>query len=153
MLSQSMAATINGIDYVANKTLLSGTIGWKNNLLLNAGFFPGSGVVNSAAVRGRIEYGPRVPTVQFTARLLKTSNEYANLIAQNNNPVTITFTFDATHFITFTFTNAVINAVDRGETDGIVDVVVTILPTYADTLAHFLTVTAKCGIDGIADFA
>ncbi len=76
------------------------------------------------------------------------------MISQAVNSATITFTFDGTHHITFAFTNAIVNAVDRGETDGIVDVVVTILPIYVDTLANFLTVTAVCaGLDGIGDFA
>jgi len=43
MLAQSMSLTINGVDYVSNKRILSGSIAWKNNLMLQAGFYPGSG--------------------------------------------------------------------------------------------------------------
>ncbi len=149
MLSQSMAVTINGHDYVGDKTILSGTMGWKNNLNLNAGYFPGAGVVNSAAVRGRMEIGARVPTFQFTARLLRTSPEYAALIAQTTGTAVITFTFDGTHTVTFTWQKMSYQMVERTEADGIVAVTVTGAPQF-DATNGILTVTAQCGIVGIA---
>lgn len=149
MLSSSCAVTINGTDYVSAKTVLSGSLGWKNNLLLNAGYFPGSGLVDNAAVRGRIEIGNRVPTFTFTARLLNNSPEYAALIAQTTGTAVLTFTFDATHFVTFTWQSVSYEMVERTEADGIVAVTVTVAPKF-DPSNGILTVTGKCGIADIA---
>src|SRR5512133_2655479 len=41
--SASLALTINGVNYVSNKNIVSLETGWKNNLLADAGFYPGSG--------------------------------------------------------------------------------------------------------------
>ncbi len=149
MLSAGMALTINGVDFVSAKTILSGTIGWKNNLMLNTGFFPGSGLQNGAAVRGRLEIGPRVPSLTFTARLLATSTEYAQLIAQTTGTAVLTISFDSTHTVTFTFQSVSFETVDNGEQDGIVSVTVICAPKY-DPTNGVLTISAKCGIVGIA---
>ena len=153
MVSQSAAININGHDYVSDKTILSGTLGWNNNLLLNAGYYPGSGVVSTAAgnaaVRGRIEIGKRVPTFTFVARLLNNSPEYAALQAQTSGTAIITFTFDSTHTITFTWEKVTYRAVTRGEADGIVTVQVTVAPQY-DSVNGVLSISAQCGISDIA---
>lgn len=149
MLSSSAAITINGVDYVAAKTILNGTMSWKNNLLANAGYFPGSGIVNSAAVRGRIEIGKRVPTLTFQARLLNSSAEFTKLIAQTTNTATLTFTYDATHTVTFTWQSVSFEMVDRGEADGIVTVNVTCAPKEHVTNG-VLTVSAQCGLSNLA---
>jgi len=149
MLSSSAAISINGTDYVSAKTILSGTLGWNNNLLLNPGFFPGSGLVNNAAVRGRLEIGNRVPSFVFTARLLNNSPEYAALIAQTTGTATLTFTYDATHFVTFTWEKISFEMVERTEADGIVAVTVTVAPQF-DATNGVLTITGKCGIADIA---
>jgi hypothetical protein len=151
MLSSSAAITINGTDYVSAKTVLNGTLGWKNNLLLNAGYFPqgSAGLVGSAAVRGRIEIGNRVPTFTFTVRLLNNSPEFAALIAQTTGTAVLTFTFDSTHTVTFTWQKVSYQMVKRTEADGIVAVTVTVAPQF-DATNGILTVTGKCGIADIA---
>lgn len=154
-LSASMAMTINGVDYIAAKTMLSGSIGWKNNLLTGPGFYPGSGLQDGAAVRGRLEMGARACTFTFTARLLKSSTEYQLLI---NPPTTgatavITTSFDATHTVTFTFPNIQYEMVVNGEQDGIVSVTVTVAPKYDPVAFGPLNITAQCGITGIAGLA
>jgi hypothetical protein len=149
MLSASMTMTINGTDYISTKTMLSGQIAWKNNLLVGPGFFPGSGVQNGAAVRGRLEYGARASTLTFTARLLKNSDEYQKLQNATTGPATITATFDATHTITFNYPSVQYETVVNGETDGIVNVTVT-CATKSDGTSDPVSITAKCGITGIA---
>jgi hypothetical protein len=149
MLSASMTLTINGTDYIAAKTMLSGQIAWKNNLLVGPGFYPGSGVQNGAAVRGRIEIGARASTLTFTARLLKNSDEYAKLIAATTGTAVITATFDATHTITFDYPSVQYETVVNGEQDGIVSVTVTVA-TKSDPTNGVITITAQCGITGIA---
>lgn len=146
--SASMTLTINGTDYVAGKTILSLVLGWKNNLLLNAGYFPGSGTQNGAAVRGRQEYGVRVPTFTFVARLLHTSPEYAALIAQTTGTATCTLTYDGTHNMTWTWEQISYKVVKRGQVDGIATVEVTVEPQFNATNG-ILTVTAMAGLAGI----
>ena len=98
-----MTLSVNGVDYVATKRILSGSVGWKNNLLLNAGFFPGSGLQNGLQVRGRMEVGARVPSFQFTARLLAGSPEYNTLVNQTTGTATLSVQHDANNSVTFTF--------------------------------------------------
>jgi hypothetical protein len=43
MPAASLAITINGVDYVTNKNIVSLETGWKNNLSLDGGFYPGCG--------------------------------------------------------------------------------------------------------------
>jgi hypothetical protein len=149
-LSGSMTMTINGIDYIAAKTMLSGTIGWKNNLLVGPGFYPGSGLQDGAAIRGRLEIGARACTFTFTARLLKTSTEYQLLIGATTGTAIVTTTFDATHTVTFNFPSIQFETVVNGEQDGIVSVTVTVAPKYDPVAFGPLNITAQCGITGIA---
>jgi hypothetical protein len=153
MLTGSMQLTINGINYVTAKTILSGQIAWKNNLLVGAGFYPGSGMQNGAAIRGRLEIGVRAVTFTFTARLLKTSQEYAMLInppVSPTNTATVTVSFDATHTMTFTFPCIQYESVVNGEQDGIVNVTVSVAPKNDPTLLVPMSITSQCGITGIA---
>jgi hypothetical protein len=62
--SASLTLSINGTNYVSNKNIVSLEASWKNNLRLDAGFFPGSGFqtpadASSGAIRGRLEVGRR----------------------------------------------------------------------------------------------
>ncbi|MBI4875421.1 MAG: hypothetical protein HY822_12375 [Acidobacteria bacterium] len=41
--SASLALSINGVDYVTAKNVVSLETGWKNNIRLDTGFYPGSG--------------------------------------------------------------------------------------------------------------
>ncbi|HEY4359402.1 MAG TPA: hypothetical protein VGN17_00435 [Bryobacteraceae bacterium] len=150
MPGASAALTVNGTDYVAAKTLLNATIGWKNNLLLNAGFFPGSGTQNGAAVRGRMEIGVRQPTFEFTVRLLSTSTEFASLVGLTSGTAVLTVTFDATHTTTFTFGEVTFESVTNTVVDGIAAVRVVCAVQDSDGTGNPLIVTSKCGITGIA---
>lgn len=149
MLTGSMQLTINGTDYITTRTMLSGQIAWKNNLLVGPGFYPGSGMQNGAAIRGRLEIGPRASTFTFTARLLKNSDEYQKLIAATTGTAVVTVSFDATHTMTFTYHSVQYEAVVNGEQDGIVSVTVTVA-TKDDPTLGVLTITSQCGIIGIA---
>lgn len=152
MLTGSMQLTINGTDYVTAKTMLSGQIGWKNNLLTAQGFYPGSGLQDGAAIRGRLEFGVRASTFTFTARLLKNSVEYAKLVGQSTGTAVVTVSFDATHTMTFTYHSVQYESVVNAEQDGIVDVTVTVA-TKDDPTLGVVTITSQCGIAGIAQAA
>ncbi len=151
MLAASMSLTVNGVDYVGTKRILSGSIGWKNNLLLNAGFFPGSGEQNGLQVRGRMEIGARVPTFQFTARLLSTSTEYATLVAQTAGTATLSVQHDSGNIVTFTFPQLAFQMAENAEADGIVAVTVTGAPQFNTTQNTVLSVVTKCGLPSIAN--
>jgi hypothetical protein len=150
MLAASMSLSVNGVDYVASKRILSGTIGWKNNLLLNAGFYPGSGLQNGLQVRGRMEIGARVPTFQFTARLLSGSTEYSTLVAQTTGTATLSVQHDANNSVSFSFPQMAFQVVENAEADGIVAVTVTGAPQYNTTQNTVISVTTKCGLATIA---
>ena len=150
MLAGSMALTVNGVDYVGAKRILSGSIGWKNNLMLNAGFFPGSGMQNGLQVRGRLEIGARVPTFQFTTRLLAGASEYSSLVSQTTGTAVLSVTHDSGNMVTFTFPQMAFQVVENTEADGIVAVTVTGAPQYNTTANTVLSIVTKCGIGAIA---
>jgi hypothetical protein len=150
MLAAGMTLSVNGVDYVATKRILSGSVGWKNNLLLNAGFFPGSGLQNGLQVRGRMEVGARVPSFQFTARLLAGSPEYNTLVNQTTGTATLSVQHDANNLVTFTFPQMAFQVAENAEADGIVAVTVTGAPQYSNSQNTVMSVTTLCGIAGIA---
>ena len=150
MLAASMSLSVNGVDYVATKRILSGSVGWKNNLLLNAGFFPGSGLQNGLQVRGRMEIGARVPSFQFTARLLAGSPEYNTLVNQTTGTAALSVQHDANNSVTFTFPQMAFQVAENAEADGIVAVTVTGAPQYSNSQNTVLSVTTLCGVAGIA---
>ena len=151
MLAASMSLTVNGVDYVGTKRILSGTIGWKNNLLLNAGFYPGSGLQNGLQVRGRMEIGARVPTFQFTARLLSGSTEYTTLVNQTTGTATLSVQHDANNSVSFTFPQMAFQVVENAEADGIVACTVTGAPQFNTAQNTVISVVTKCGIGSIAN--
>jgi hypothetical protein len=150
MLAASMSLSVNGVDYVATRRILSGSVGWKNNLLLNAGFYPGSGLQNGLQVRGRMEIGARVPSFQFTARLLAGSPEYNTLVNQTTGTATLSVQHDANHSVTFNFPQMAFQVAENAEADGIVAVTVTGAPQYSNTQNTVMSVTTLCGVAGIA---
>lgn len=151
--SASLTLSINGVDYVTNKNIVSLTSSWKNNLRLNAGFFPGSGfqssgVATSGAVRGRLEFGNRQGDLKFVVRLDSTSLEYAKLKAQTTGTAVITLTFDASNSLQLTWQKMAFQAVTIGETDQIATVAVDGLPMF-DATNGYLTAVAKTAVGGI----
>lgn len=153
MLSSSAAVTINGIDYVAgspgSKTFLSATMSWKNSLLGGLGFHPGSGIVSGAAVRDRLFIGKRTLALDCTAFLQVDSTEFTKLVAQTTGTAVLTLTFDATHFVTWSFPSVSFRSVTRGQEEGIAVVHFSAAaqfdPTVVSSLANGpLVITAKC---------
>ncbi len=149
LLAQSMSLSINGVDYVSTKRILSGSISWKNNFLLGAGFYPGSGLENGYAIRGRLEIGARNPAMQFTARLINGSDEYTKLLAQTTGTAVLSVNFDANNSAQWTWQQISYQVAENTEADGIVAVTVTIAPQYHATNG-ILTFVGKCGVTGIA---
>ncbi len=152
--SASLACTINGVDYVTNKNIVSLEATWKNNLKLDAGFYPGSGFQTSGdattgAVRGRLEVGDREAGLTFTARFVHDSDELAKLLAQTEGTAVISLTYDVNNNLTLTYHRVVFSVAELGEIDGIVTVQVTVQPLWHSTNG-LLTAVAKCNTEGIA---
>src|SRR5271165_1944015 len=150
ILAASMSLTVNGVDYVATKRILSGTIGWKNNLMLNAGFYPGSGLQNGLQVRGRMEIGARAPSFQFTTRLLSGSPEYNTLVNQTTGTATLSVQHDSNNSVTFTYPQMAFQVAENAEADGIVAVTFTGAPQYSNSQNTVLSVGTLCSVAGIA---
>ena len=146
----SAAIEINGVDYVTSKNFVSLEAGWRNNILLDDGFYPGSGTNEGAAIRGRMEVGNREASLRFTARFDETSLEYTKLKAQTEGTAVITLTYDTNHSMTMTYQRVQFGAVERGGQNGIVTVDVTCVPLYHSTNGIFSSVIGTT-LDGIAE--
>jgi len=151
--SASLALTINGVNYVTNKNVVSLEASWKNNVRLDAGFFPGSGFqtpgdATSGAIRGRLEFGNRQGTLRFTARFENGSTELTKLRNQTTGTAVISLTYDTNNSLEITWQKVSFATAEVGETDGIVTVAVECLPMY-DTTNGIVQAVAKCNVDNI----
>lgn len=96
----SLTLSINGVDYVTNKNIVSLEAGWKNNLRVGSGFYPGSGFQtagdgSTGAIRGRLEFGNRQGNLRFVARFMIGSDEYTKLKAQTSGTAVIALSYGA----------------------------------------------------------
>jgi hypothetical protein len=151
--SASLALTINGVDYVTSKNIVSLETSWKNNIQADAGFFPGSGFQTpgdaaSGAIRGRLEFGNRQGMLKFVARFDNASTELIKLKNQTTGTAVIALTFDANNSLTITWQKVAFATAEVGETNGIVTVAVDCTPLY-DTTNGIISAVAKCTVDGI----
>ncbi|MCC6366849.1 MAG: hypothetical protein IT165_25285 [Bryobacterales bacterium] len=149
----SLALTINGVNYVSSKNIVSLETGWKNNIRMDAGFFPGSGFQSagdgsSGAIRGRLEFGNRQGNLKFVARFDNSSTEYTKLKNQTTGTAVITVTFDANNSLEITWQKMAFSVVDLGETDQILTVSVDCTPLY-DATNGVISAVAKCNVDQI----
>jgi hypothetical protein len=151
--SASLALSINGVNYVSSKNIVSLETSWKNNILLDAGFFPGSGFqtagdATSGAIRGRLEFGKRQGTLKFVARFENGSTELTKLKSQTTGTAVISLAYDVNNSLELTWQKVSFSTVEVGETDGIVTVAVECLPMY-DATNGIVSAVAKCGVDSI----
>jgi hypothetical protein len=151
--SASLTLSVNGVDYVTNKNIVSLETGWKNNLRMDAGFYPGSGFQTpgdgaSGAIRGRLEFGNRQGNLRFVARFQNGSAEYQKLKAQTTGTAVISLQHDANNSLQITWQQVAFSTVEVGETEGHVTVAVECLPMYHPTNGVVSAVT-KCNTDTI----
>ena len=151
--SASLTLTINGVDYVTAKNLVSLETGWKNNLRVNDGFYPGSGFqstgdATTGAIRGRLEFGNRQGSLKFVARFDSSSSEYTKLKAQTTGTAVIHLQYDANNSLDLTWQRIAFSMVEIGETDQFATVAVDCVPQY-DATNGIITAVAKSGVDGI----
>lgn len=151
--SAASVVTLNGINYLSTKDIISINWGWKNNIMLDAGFYPGSGFqtendANSGQIRGRLEVGSRAPTFTFVARLRAGSAEFAALQARTIGPATITIPADANNSVSLVHPLVSFTALELGETNGFTDVRVTVTPLY-DAANGLVSATVITPVGGI----
>ncbi len=153
--SASMALTISGVNYVTTKNIVSLEAGWKNNVRLDSGFYPGSGFqtagnATSGAIRGRMEFGNRQATLRFTARYESGSTELTKLRQQTSGAAVLSLTHDVNNSLAITWPKVSFATAELGETDGIVTVAVECLPMW-DEANGIISAVAKCGVDEIGE--
>lgn len=126
----TLLMTVNGTDYVTLKNIVSATFGFKNNIRLDSGYFPGSGYetasTTSGQVRGRMEFGDRAMTFSFVARFTSGSTELATLMAQTSGTGVLQLAGGAGHSMVSTVQKTTFASAVVGNTDGIVTVAVTV---------------------------
>ena len=151
--SASLTLSINGVDYVTSKNIVSLETGWKNNIRMDSGFYPGSGFQtagdgSSGAIRGRLEFGNRQGNLKFVARFQNGSDEYTKLKAQTTGTAVITLAYDVNNSLQLTWQKIAYQTVEIAETDQILTVAVECTPMY-DATNGVLTAVGKCGVDNI----
>jgi hypothetical protein len=151
--SASLALTINGVNYVSNKNIVSLETSWRNNVRLDGGFYPGSGFQTpgngaSGAIRGRMEFGNRQGTLRFVARFENGSTELTKLRQQTAGSAVISLTYDTNNSLQITWPKVTFATAEVGETDGIVTVSVDCVPMWDDTNG-IISAVAKCNVDEI----
>ena len=151
--SASLTLSINGVNYVTNKNIVSLETAWKNNVRADGGFYPGSGFqtpgdATSGAIRGRLEFGNRQGTLKFVARFENGSSELTKLRSQTSGTATIGLSYDANNSLDIAWQKVSFATAEVGETDGIVTVSVDCLPMWHETNG-IVSAVAKCGIDNI----
>jgi hypothetical protein len=149
-LGSGMSLTINGVDYVAASSGLEGSFSWNNALLADLGYTIGSGTdAKGFQNRASLLIGARKCAFSFTAFLSSSSAEYTKLRNLTTGTATMTFLYDSTHTVTIELQKVAFEKVENTNVDGIASVRVSVLPMY-DLSNGLVTVTAKCGITGIA---
>jgi hypothetical protein len=151
--SASLTLSINNVDCVTNKNIVSLETGWKNNIRMDSGFFPGSGFQtagdgSTGAIRGRLEFGNRSGNLRFVARFENGSAEYTKLKAQTSGTAVITLAYDANNSLQLTWQQVTFSVVEIAETDQILTVAVECLPMYHASNG-ILTAVGKTTVDGI----
>lgn len=123
----SATITILAQNYITLKRIISLEMGYRNNARLDTGFYPGSGTVSGAAIRGRMEHGDREAYLRAVVRLEATSTELSNLIAQTEGTAVVTLqgaliTGAIYHDLSVTFHRVVVQAAPFADENGLVTV-------------------------------
>jgi hypothetical protein len=149
----SAQVTINGVDYVTSRNLVSLEFGFKNNLRLDSGFYPGSGTQDGAAIRGRLEFGDREASLKFVARFEHGSTELTKLRNQTTGTAVISLQGELIsgtdyHSLEVSFHKVAFRTAVVGDTDGIVTIEVECTPLW-DATNGLVTAVAKTSQDNI----
>lgn len=153
------AITVNGVNYLSNARFFNAEFTYKNNIRLDAGYYPGSGSQSGFNLRGRMWRGDPQASLQVTALFENGSTELDDFLAQTEGTAVITIPGAAisgagshTHQLSLTLHRTVPENVVINDQDGLVAVTVTIA-----VLEHasngVLTYVTKCLQDEIGTAA
>jgi hypothetical protein len=152
----SASIVIGGVDYVLGQTFMSLNFTWTNNVRLESGYYPGSGVdENGFAIRGRMEYSTRECNLQFVARAVKGSPEYNALVSLDPGVANIKLegaligVGPNKHGIEIIIPKSVFSAVIYGEADGLVTVDCNASPLKDTTTGKYVTMCATTERNGL----
>lgn len=136
----SAAITILSQNYITLKRFVNLRFNWANNIRLEQGLFPGSGLDdNGFQYRGRLENGDRSVSMEFQVRLANGSTEAANLLAQTEGTAVISLTgaeIGSTgihHSMTLTLHRVRVSAAVVGNDNGLLTINVTLRVLYHAT--------------------
>lgn len=149
--ANTLAFTVNSVDYVATKKWRTLTFGWKNNLALqyDAGSgFRTSGDPTSGVLASRILLGSRVPTMSFTALYQNGSAEYAALRGQGTSTATFSLTRDSENSLTVTLQKVSFATTVLEQAGEFIVARVDLLPQY-DATNGLISAVIKTGVTGI----
>lgn len=150
------ALTINGVNYISTKNFLNLEFTYKNNIRLDAGYYPGSGTQSSFNLRGRMWRGDPEATLRVTALFENGSTELDDFLAQTEGTGRITIPGaamgTATHLLDIQFHRMRARNPSINDQDGLVAIT-----TEYSLLEHasngVLTYDAQCLQDEIGTAA
>lgn len=145
----SLAATINGVNYVSAKNFVSLEMGLDTPADDQSDYYPGSGQQDGYQVRGRMEIGDRAPTFNFVARYVNGSSELAKVRDLTTGTAVVSLTADSDNVMTVTWQKLAFQVAEISDTNGRVTVTITGKPMYHSTNG-LVTAVCKCSVDGIA---
>lgn len=124
----NLTCSINGTNYVSLKSFVSLSFGWKNNIRLPSGYFPGSGSQNGFAVRGRMEFGKREANLRFVARFAENSDEFTKLNALTEGTAVLGIVGAAGNDFNFSLPRVTYKTAVLGNDNGLLTVAVDVQP-------------------------
>jgi hypothetical protein len=122
----AVTLTAGGVDYIATKRFLDLNFNFKNNIMLDQGFYPGSGLQNGANIRGRMRHGKRAIALQIAAEMEHDSAELANYLNQTEVTASILIEGAALgavkHALEITIPRVIVKAAPIGDNNNILSI-------------------------------
>lgn len=150
------AITLNGTNYLSNARFFEVEFTYKNNIRLDAGYYPGSGSQNGFQLRGRMWRGDPQATLRFSALFENGSTELDDFLAQTEGTARLTLQGaamgSAYHLLDIQFHRIVYENWEVNDQDGLVAVSVDVA-CLEHSSNGVLTYDAQCLKDEIGTAA
>ena len=146
---------VMGVDYVANHKFMTCNWGYKNNIKLDQGFYPGSGSQNNASVRGRMRRGVPAITFNYTAEFEHDSNELDFYLNQTEGAAVLKVEGQvigagpAKHMFNINMPRVMFSAAVVGENDNTLTIAMEVAVLQHPGTGEVVTITANTSQVGI----